>query len=295
MKTNAERRLLVCLLTALALAGVPARAASCRSWAIGGFYLGMTEEEARAVIARDGREIGTTDGRLDFELLRNAPTSPFTGGLRFVDGRVASGYLSLQATGPEGAKGLAEELGRRFGEPRHESTKPIDTKTSVLALVWTDADCGMALYARRKTGNPPDPKERYPLQIELLPYSAYEKEQSAHSQVAADSRALDVPCTEPVELRLLDKEPVLVAGTRRQVQLTERFRKAGHPVRLVVQYLVLADGSVGEVRLVNGPAEDYGLFENTERMLKAQRFVPGTCRGKPVSTWLPFVADFSVR
>ena len=292
--------LLAIVLTALALAVGPARAGSCRPWSIEGFYLRMTAEEARALIARGGGgEETDSDGTLTFVLSADEGRE-VSGGLRLVDGLVASGWLHLKAhggPGGTGAKGLAETLGRRFGEPLRESLKPLDTEKSLVALEWTDSDCGLSLLARYHTGNRLTPDERDRLYIELRPFSAHEQEKAAQARdgaARADLLAEGLPCSEPVEPRLLETEPLLVAGTRRSVEMTEDFRMHGQYVRLQVLYLVRADGSVGEVRLVRGPVEDYGMLEPLTRMLKAQQFVPGTCGGRPVSTWVPMIADYKV-
>jgi protein TonB len=69
-------------------------------------------------------------------------------------------------------------------------------------------------------------------------------------------------------------------------------RSAGIQGTVVVRFLVTAQGTVGDVRVVRGEPE---LARAVVQMVKAWRFEPGTYRGTPISMWRTASFPFRLR
>jgi protein TonB len=64
---------------------------------------------------------------------------------------------------------------------------------------------------------------------------------------------------------------------------------------VVMQAVVLADGSVGDVWITRSLDRSFGLDEEAIRTVKQWRFVPAMQRGRPVAVTVPIEMQFTIR
>ena len=73
-------------------------------------------------------------------------------------------------------------------------------------------------------------------------------------------------------------------------------RKRGDgPERAHGRALVLADGTVGEVRIARSLDPVFGLDREAMRAVKAWTFAPATRGGTPISMWVSIELTFTLR
>jgi protein TonB len=65
--------------------------------------------------------------------------------------------------------------------------------------------------------------------------------------------------------------------------------------RVVLEALVLADGSVGDVRIVRSLDARFGLDHQAVRAVRQWRFAPGTRRGQPIPMLVTIELTFTLR
>jgi protein TonB len=64
---------------------------------------------------------------------------------------------------------------------------------------------------------------------------------------------------------------------------------------VMLEAVVLADGSVGDVRVVKSFNPDFGLNQEAIRTVKQWRFTPGTRHGQPVPVAVSVELTFTLR
>ena len=87
--------------------------------------------------------------------------------------------------------------------------------------------------------------------------------------------------------------PVVVRDVK--PQYTDGAMKARIEGTVVLESVVLADGTVGEVRVVQSLDSVYGLDEQAMKAMKQWRFKPGTKEGKPVAVRISCEMSFRLK
>lgn len=87
--------------------------------------------------------------------------------------------------------------------------------------------------------------------------------------------------------------PVLIASSRVDPVYPRLARQAGIEGRVILEVVVLNDGTVGELRVLGSPGEKLGFDEAAMKAVRQWRYMPATQDGRPVTVLLTVVVEFS--
>ena len=86
--------------------------------------------------------------------------------------------------------------------------------------------------------------------------------------------------------------PVLIPASRIQPNYPEMARKTGLGGRAIVQFVVLRDGTVGDIWILQSPSRELGFDEAAIAAVRQWRYQPGVKDGHPVDAHFTALIDF---
>jgi protein TonB len=88
--------------------------------------------------------------------------------------------------------------------------------------------------------------------------------------------------------------PVLIPGTRVRPDYPRSARRAHAEGRVILQAVILRDGSVGEVDVIRCTKPTFGFEAAAIEAVRMWRYTPGFQNGRPVSVYITIVVDFAL-
>lgn len=274
---------------------------ACEAYMLRDVSLGMTPREVRKKLGRKSEsrnQLDDSTGSVFYETYRlgvDRVEIEYRGsGTGFSDATVAA-IRWRDSVGSQNLQNLAQSLRARYGLPSSGGDN-LDTGLRDGPATWVDLDCNLVVVVAR---HEPDWWESGGDLIELevrRMAPAGSVTVPLHEEIAgfgslADASGADVNLGGSGS-RAATTSPVRLADSYVPPEYPRAARRLNLSVRVRLEVLVLPDGSVGEIRVLEGTGTKHGFEEAAIDAVKKWRYTPAMRDGTPVAATIAVVVAF---